>query len=224
MRVRTVLAAAAAVATAAAVAPTAGAAPAAPKPPQVIDIAGDANGANAQGFEDTATMVPDNGTSSGPASYGPADILSVRYTSTIVKKKVTGYTVQLALGGAPSSAVTYRVESTSPFCASLWYEYRVDPSGAAKTGVRCASSDAAATYVVPAAKVSGSTITWTVPLAALGKNYKAGTLLEGLGAQTRGFIWFGGQTVPLPVLGNTTGLTVPQLDHATSTGVFKIGQ
>lgn len=219
MRVRTVLAAA--VAAAAVAAPAAGAA--APKAPQVKDLAGDANAANAQGFEDTATMVPDGGTSTAPASHAPADILSVKWTSTVVKKKVTGYTVALTLGAAPAAGLTYRVESTSPLCASLWYEYRVDPSGVAKTGIRCADQAAPIAYQAAPAKVSGATITWTVPLAMLGKGYKAGTLLDGLGAQTRGFLWFAGQTVPLPVLGNTTGLTVPQLDHATSTAAFKIG-
>ena len=216
MRTRSVL-----LAAAAAVAVAAPHAAAAPKPVVVSDIAGDANGLNAQGFEDDVP-VPDNGTASGPASYAAADIVSVKWASTIVRKKVTGFTITLTLGAAPASGITYRVEHVTPLCASFFAEYRVDYTGAAKTGVRCAASDGAATYVVPAAKVAGSTITWTVPLAAL-KGYKANMVLDELGAQTRGFIWFAGQTVAVPVLGNTTGLTVPQLDHVKGTAAYKIG-
>ena len=186
--------------------------------PQVTDVAADANGINAQG---QSAPVPDKGTPTGPASYAAADIISVQWKSTVVKKKVTGYTITLTLGAAPAAGLTYRIESASPTCASLWSEYRVDPSGTAKTGLRCAEHQIAYANV-PTAVVKGSTITWTVPLAVLGKPYKAGTPLDKLGAQTRGFIWFAGQTVPLPLLGNTSGLTVPQLDHATSDAVFKI--
>lgn len=223
---RTVLAAAfAAVALAV---PQAGAAPA--PAPQVTDIAGDANGLNAQGFEDTATQVPDGGTSTDPASYAAADIRAVTFTktvtTTVVRKKkvtkVTGYTVKLELGAPPASGITYRIEGTTPLCTSFFHEYRVDYTGAAKSGLRCASTDAAATYDIAPAVVSGSTITWTVPLAKL-TGYKVGTLFDNLGAQTRGFVWFAGQTVPVPVLGNTTGLTVPQIDHAVGTTPFKLG-
>ena len=213
----------AALAAAAVAAPSAGAAPA-PKP-QVTDLAGDANGLNAQGFEDDLTMVPDNGTKTDPASYAPADIRSLLFkttsTGTGKRRKVTGYTVALTLGAPPAAGITYRVESVTPLCGAFFHEYRVDPTGAAKTGVRCASSDAAATYAITNAKITGSTITWTVPLGVL-KGYKVGTLFDQLGAQTRGFIWFAGQTVPVPVLGNTTGLTVPQIDHATGPAVYKL--
>ena len=219
MRSRTAVLAA--LAAAAVLAPHAGAAP--KKAPQVKDITGDANGINAQGFEDLAPQVPDGGTATAPASVAAGDIVSVQFASTVVKKKVTGFTVALVLGGAPTAGLTYRVEAVTPACASFFIEYRVDPSGAAKTGVRCAATDGAATYAVAPAKIAGSTITWTVPLAALGKAYKVGTQLTSLGAQTRGFIWFAGQTVDIPELGKTTGLTVPQIDHATSATPFKIG-
>lgn len=217
MRTRLVLLAA--LAAAAAAVPQAGAAPV--KPPQVHDLKGDANGVNAQGFEDTATMVPDGGTATDPASYGPADIQSVRWTSTIVKKKLTGYTISLTLGAAPAPGVVYRVESSSPLCAGLWAEYRIDYTGAGNGNLRC--TDPATRYTIPPVKITGSTITWTIPLKVLGKGYKAGTILDGLGAQTRGFVWLLGQSVDVPTLGPTTGLTVPQLDHATGTAAWKLG-
>lgn len=217
---RTVLAAA--LAAAAVAAPSAFAAPAAP---QITDVAGDANGLNAQGFEDLLTPVPDKGTATAPASYAPADVVSTRFTTTKVKKGkklvVTGYTVTLTLGAPPANGITYRVGASTPLCTSFFHEYRIDPTGGAKTGVRCATTATAATYEVPAVKIVGSTLTWTVPLKAL-KGYKVGTLFDNLDAQTRGFVWLAGQSVDVPALGRTTGFTVPQIDHATSDGVYKL--
>ncbi|HVB27813.1 MAG TPA: hypothetical protein VNE21_07870 [Mycobacteriales bacterium] len=177
--------------------------------PQVTDVAGDANGINGQAIEPSA---PDNMPT--PVDIAAADILSVRFATTCsvvhvhkrVIKTVTGFTVTLHLSAAPTPGLFYRVVSSSPNCASLWFEYDANLSA---TTLRCATSVTGNTsYAIPKVTISGSSIVWTVPRAAMGSDLKVGQTLSGLGAQTRG---------------NAVALVAPQWDDAASSTTWTYG-
>jgi hypothetical protein len=224
MNLRPLLAVAAAVALA--TSPLAHAAPPVKAvAPQVVDPTGDANFANSQGLP----LIPAVPSTSTPADVSGADIQSVlfqTYGTTTVKKvrgkKVTtftpkGFTVTLTLAAAPMSSVIYRVRAATSFCSTFWFEYRNFTDGAKPVLRHNCNADSSA--VVPAtadhdvkATVAGSTIVFDLPLSALPKPNKVGTVVDGLGAETR-------------MLASTpTGyVSAPQVDYATSDAVYKIG-
>lgn len=193
MRARLLLAATAA----AAVAVSLPASAATPKP-QVTDATGDANGVNGQGV---ATGGP---SFSSPASVAGADVVSVTFATTFKKvgtKKVpTGFTVALKLAAAPMSKVIYRVTAVSSQCTDLFFEY----VAAGSTVVRCPASDPTkpdTEYKVPAAKVTGSTITWRIPATAI----PVGSTFTNLSGTTR-------LVTSTPAI----SLTAPQIDEGTN--------
>jgi hypothetical protein len=180
---------------------------AAPKP-QITDPAGDANGFNDQGV---GAPVPSQ---SSPADYSGGDITGVTFASTFVTKKgrrrlvktPTGFTVTMALGGAPGPETFYRVVATIPGCDTLFIEYGTDAAEGG-TAMRCpALPGAQATdYTIAPAAVKDSTITWTIPISVL----PAGTTLTQLNAQTRL---------------NPAVVTAPQIDYASSAATFTVGR
>jgi hypothetical protein len=152
-----------------------------------------------------------------------------KVTVVVKKKKVTklvttttqtpsGFTVTMSLAAAPGPETEYRVTAVTPGCTALYFEYSTDAlvqSGQVpdvpgvlrspkSTQVRCAGTPAAS-FTVPAAVVKNSTITWTVPAAAIA----VGTKLTTLGAETRV---------------NPFALTAPQYDEATSAATFTVGK
>jgi hypothetical protein len=205
MRARTTVAGAAAAAALAATAPCF-AATASPRP-QVVDPAGDANGINDQG-EDVS-----GASAATPVDYSPADITSVTFANTFAKKGsklvLTGFTVTLKLAAAPGPQLVYRVTAATPSCANVFFEY--DTAADATIGkARCAGVPTSKPIAITAAKVMGSSIVWTVPLASI----PAKTRLSALGASVRGLV--GGSTTP--------SATVPQIDAASSTATFTVGK
>ena len=87
-------------------------APAAPAP-HVIDLAGDANGANGQ-----AQGLPVPGTATAPASVGAADIVSVTLATVwrkVGSKKIAnGFTVTMQLSEPPAQGIDYAVLAQVP--------------------------------------------------------------------------------------------------------------
>jgi hypothetical protein len=223
MNLRPLLAVAAALALA--TPPLAHAAP--PPTPQVVDPAGDANFLNSQGLP----LIPAVPSTSTPADVSGADIQSVlfqTYGTTTTKKvrgkKVTtftpkGFTVTLTLGAAPSPGIIYRVRAATSFCSTFWFEYRNFVDGAKPVLRHNCNPAAGTTDVLPPTAdhdvkvaLSGSTIVFDLPMTALPKPNKVGTVVDGLGAETR-------------VLASTpTGyVSAPQVDYAVSDAVYKIG-
>jgi hypothetical protein len=166
--------------------------------PQIVDPKGDANGSNGQG---EITGLPSVST---PVDDANADILSVLFQSTFTKtkvKRVTGFTVTLTLAAAPSSTIFYRVTAKTADCPDLFIEYN------GTTTVRCPSTVPTQNkiYTVPKAKVSGSKITWTIPVSAI-PNHTTLSLLQGTTRVSAAVI------------------TAPQLDEATTTKTFTVGK
>lgn len=181
----------------------------APKP-QITDPTGDANAINGQGI---VTGGPEPAT---PVDVSAADVKSVLFQSTFKTKKVngkvvkvpTGFTVTMTLAAAPTTPeVFYRVIAAVAGCANdVFFEYGTDVATGG-SDVRCPATPPAndQTYSDAAAVVKGSTITWTLPLSA----FRAGTKFSSLEATTRF---------------NPAVVTAPQIDDATSSATFTVGQ
>jgi hypothetical protein len=179
--------------------------------PQLTDPAGDANGINGQGF---LIGGPADGAST-PADLSAADITAVTFASTFKKKKVkdrvvkvpTGFTVTMALSAAPTTPeIFYRVIAPTAGCDSVFFEYGTDVATAG-SDVRCPATPPAEDkeYPASAAIVKGNTITWKVPISA----FPAGTTFSKLEAHTRF---------------NPAVVTAPQIDTASSSATFTVGQ
>lgn len=232
MRVRTVFAAAAAAGALAAPNAFAGTPAAAP---QVIDPAGDANFINSGG-----EPVPVSGDHATPVgSQGYADVVSVTWTRTTVKKgkKIvfTGFTVTAAMSAPPTppagTALVYRMLGVVGGDAAAYLGpvyYTSATPGTPQSALRDDLADTTAgARLTPLALpvIAGNTMTWTVPASVLPKQFKVGSTLTNLYFEVRELESFQGQTAPsaLPVLGGATGLAVGILDNGSSTGSFKIG-
>jgi hypothetical protein len=204
-----------AVLAAAVAAALAGPAGAAAPVPQVTDQRGDANGLNHQGWLDLAG-VPDLSRPSEPASYGPGDVLSVRWATTYARRRVTGFTVTMTLAAPPERGVNYLVDAVSPGCPGylkVWYDTVAE--GGVVTTVLC---DGVVLAQVPPARVTGSQIVWTLPLAALQGRVRPGDVLSGLTAHTRAGAL--ARLDPVPAY-RYTGLRAPVLDVAVGKGTYR---
>jgi hypothetical protein len=209
----------------------AGAAPAAA--PQVTDAAGDAN------FSATAT---EGGAPVGAPNQAYADVLSVAWAPTtvtkVVKKKkvttVTGFTVTTTLAAAPTppagTQVVYRMLGVpggvaSSFLGPVYYTKKSSDPGIPQSALR--DNLTGETRLTPIAMpvIKDATITWTVPLAALPKEFKPGTALQDLYFEVNEIEDFQGAQIPeqSPQYGGAYGLGTGQIDDGSSTAVFKIG-
>lgn len=211
--------------------------------PQVIDKAGDANLLNSQGENaalDPVAIPDNNATPVGSQAY--ADLLSVAWTPTTAKvgkgKKAktvfTGFTVKATLSAPPvapaGTTVVYRMLSQVKGDASLYLGpvyYTSASAGTPQSALRDNLGAGKVTRLTPIALpvISGSTMTWTVPVAALPKEFTLGTSVSNLYFEVREIESFAGQTAPaaLPVIGGSTGLATGILDNGSSTSSFKIG-
>lgn len=214
--------------------------PASAAGPQITDPANDANGVNSQ--SGTSNALPNNQATPG-ASQAYADVLSVEWKTTKAKKKVgrktvtvvTGFTVTTTLSGPPTppqgTTVVYRMLGATPSCGFFGVAYYSTPLSDPTTpqaAIRdnCGGIPTRLTKIN--AVVSGSTITWTVPLSAIPKDTKVGanTVLTGLYFTVTEIEDFKGQKVPdgVPLYGGATGLGVGVLDESRpGDKVFKIG-
>jgi hypothetical protein len=179
--------------------------------PQITDPAGDANGINGQ--PETGGG-PNPNVSTGPASYAPADILSVSFVNNFVTKKVkrktvktpVSFTVTMNLSAAPDPSQTYyQVSAVTKSCPDgVTFEYTTQPSVFAFDDVTCYDGSTFNDYPALPAVVKGNTISWTV----LDSGFPSGAELTGLGAFAgEGFVG-----------------SMPTLDQAESTATFTIGK
>ena len=214
--------------------------------PQVTDLPNDANFVNDQGQPGarTAGVTGNHATPAGSQAY--ADVVSVEWktlkTTKKVKKKtvttVTGFTVTAKLSGAPTppqgTIVVYRMLGTTAKCGFFgvaYYSTKLSDPTTPQSAVRdnCAGSDTP-TRLTPIAMpvISGSTMTWTVPIGAIPKDTKVGvgTTLTGLYFTTTEIEDLKGQKVPdNPVfLSGATGFGYGLIDDSKpGAASFKIG-
>ena len=199
---------------------------------KITDAVGDANAINdgifllsgcaiILGNEVCVPTVPSRSTPVDAASF---DIKTV--TVSTVKKGGKPYamnlTLELSAAPAPAFAV-YRVTGSLPqtpvtgvggveLCSDVFFvEYYTLPLQ--NTSVRtCDPNDETDGYsnvTLPAAKVSGNKIIWTVPFTTLAaRNIKIGAKLNGIGAHDR----------------VATAVTYPQMDVVESTKTYTLGR
>ena len=207
--------------------------------PQITDPANDANFANGQGF---VNGFNNNATPVGTQGY--ADVLSVQWTTlrttkVVKRKKVTtvvGFQVQTKLSAPPTppqgTTIVYRMLGKTPLCGFFGVAYYTTPLSDPETpqsAIRdnCVNGTTRLTKIAPP-YINGSTITWTVPLAAIPKDTKVGvgTLLTEVWFTVNEIEDFQGQKVPdqVPVYGGATGLGLGVVDDSyPGDAAYKIG-
>ncbi len=200
--------------------------------PQVTDIAGDANFLNGQGYSTAGPAAGNNATPAGNQAY--ADVLSATWTPTKVGKKTVGFTVAATLSAPPTppsgSIVVYRMlgqvgGDASMFLGTAWYSSALSDTATPQSALRDNLTGTTRLTAIPLPKIDGATITWTVPLSALPKEFKVGSTLSNLYFEVREIEDFKGQKVPdtVPLLGGASGGGYGLLDTGTSTSSFTIG-
>lgn len=215
--------------------PLLGTASAAGPAPQLMDIAGDANGLNTQG---QGTLPESTATPVGSQSY--ADVLSVTWTpmTTVIKKQkktktvVTGFTVTTVLSAPPvapaGTIVVYRMlgDVNKDHKKYLGPVYYTTASGGQPQSALRENLDGVS-KLIPLAlpTITGSTMTWTVPLTALPKQFTVGDSVTNLYFEVKEIEDFRGQKVPdqVPTYGGASGLGAGFIDVGASTATFKIG-
>lgn len=127
----------------------------------------------------TGPQIKDAKGDGGPAG---TDIVSVTFTSTfkVVRgvKKPTGFTVKMLLDAAPAQQTWFQVEVAKPGCPTYFFGYTTGLASSGGADCRDPQFNSTADPHVRAPTVSGSTITWRVPLASA----PAGTKLKILDA------------------------------------------
>jgi hypothetical protein len=212
------------------VASSASAASTKPVAPQVVDVANDANLLNSQG--NASIDVPNNRQTPG-VSQGYADVLSVRWQATKTVKKVkkktvttiTGFTVTAQLKSAPTvpagTTLAYRMLGGTEQCGSLGVVYfSTKTTNEPQSAIVDTCGNALTPNYTPIANpvISGTTMTWTVPLksvprsAALG----AGSVIGGLYFSVNEVQDLKGQKVPagVPNYSNAGTLFLGVLDDS----------
>jgi hypothetical protein len=191
--------------------------------PQVTDPAGDAN------FVDQGVGGPGVSAPFGSQSYG--DVVSVLWAST---KKA--FTVTATLSGPPTPAsgttLVYRMlgqvaDDASLYLGPVYYTTKSSDPAQPQSALRDNLDSEGATRLTPIdlPKISGSTITWTIPFTKLPKEFKKGKTITNLYFEVREIEDFHGQKVPdgVPSYGGATGLGVGVVDRGSSTSSFKVG-
>ena len=174
----------------------------------VTDVAGDANGLNTQGgLVPVAPPVP--GT---PANLKQADILSFSLGRKDDGKKVKALVGTLTTAGPSDKGVDYRIRMSAPGCTTFYLELERSALGdSAYLRHNCTEGEATsggANFDPIDVVISGSTITWTVPISALPGDVKLGSVLEVKGAQTSA----------------DHAAIFPGIDEVITSTSFKIGQ
>lgn len=199
--------------------------------PQVTDKPGDANFLNSQG---QGTVPESTTTPVGSQAY--ADVLSVTWAPVTVtkakKKVVTGFTVTTVLSAPPvapaGTIVVYRMlgDVNKDHAKYLGPTYYTSPSGGQpQSALRDNLGSASRLTAIALPKIKGSTMTWTVPLTALPKEFSRGSSVTNLYFEVKEIEDFHGVTIPagVPQFGGASGLGVGFIDVGASTSSFKIG-
>jgi hypothetical protein len=199
--------------------------------PQVTDPANDANG----GANHAAAA--DKPTPAGSQSY--ADVTSILWQTTKTTKKVgkktvttvTGFTVTATLSGPPTppsgTSIVYRMLGTTaacPFFGVAYYTTKGSDPKQPQTAIRDNCNGASVARLTPIANpvITGSTLTWTVPLSAIPADtkVKVGSKITGLWFEVREIEDFHGVCVPddggATPYGNACGLGAGALDNSVA--------
>ena len=143
----------------------------------VKDVTGDANGLNDQ-FGLLPAGPPEQ--SNDTLSQKSADIVSFS-----LARKGKAFVGTLTLAAPPAQGTDYRIRMTAPGCSTYFLEYEYAPALAPAGEVRhTCDGGTSATFEAVDATVTGSTITWTIPVRGMPGGLKAGTALSVKGAQT----------------------------------------
>lgn len=207
------------------IAPHATAAPS----PQVTDPAGDANFVNGQG---SVNGLPSAGTPG--ANQGYADVISVLWQTYKKGGKFAGFTVTTTFSAPPvapaGTSLVYRMlgqvnGDSSLFLGPVYYTTKGSDPNQPQSALRNNINGATELTPLDLPKISGNTMTWTVPAKVIPKSFKKGSTLSNLYFEVREIEDFHGAAVPaaVPVYGGATGLAVGTLDNGTSTSSFKVG-
>jgi hypothetical protein len=204
-RLRPVLAAAVVLAIATTGLVSAASAGSKPVPLTVTDVADDANGLNDQfGLLPAA---PEQ--SNGAVSQKSADILSFTLGRKDVGGKPKAFVGTMTLAAPPAQGTDYRIRMTAPGCTTYFLEYEyapaLDPAGEVR---HTCDGGTSAVFEPVDVTVTGSTITWTIPIKGMPGGLKMGTPLSVKGAQTSV------ETVAI----------IPGLDQVRVDKTFVIGQ
>ena len=138
----------------------------------------------------------------GDGGSAGTDIISVTFTTTFKTvrevRRPTGFTVKMLLDAAPAQQTWFRVNVSKPGCPNYFFEYTTSITGADSRDGTCVDSTNLSTVDphVKAPTVSGSTITWRVPITAV----PAGTKIKVLDADTSLLI-----SVSTPVVNGSAG-------------------
>ena len=161
-----------------------------PKLPKAVplvlaDPQGDANGINDQeGLLPAAP--PEQSTPQGERSA--ADILSWSLGRVDDGKQITAVTASMTLAAAPDQLTDYRIEASSPTCPIFWFEVEILPQLGTDGYLRndCVKNGSSVFDKIVDVKISGNTITWTLPVKSFPAGVKLGQALSGLFAATHG--------------------------------------
>lgn len=195
-----------------------------------------------------AAPAPQIKDATGDAAGGQAalDIVTVRFstsgTTTVTKvrgKRVTTYTptklvVTQTLAAAPSTATgtRYRIEATVDGCGQFDIYYVNGSSGpVGNVWFDCPEGalGESGTLLDVVPKISGATMTWELPLKALPREVKAGSVLSGfraftdLGDPVTGILGTGDGAANLLIVPDDPTVGVAVADVATGSGSWKIG-
>lgn len=202
--------------------------------PQVVDMKGDANGANGQGRVDD--RIPSNNNPT-PGSQDGYDVVSVMFeTLRDSKGKPANLVVTMELVGKPSTTgpSIFRVMARTDNCATVYFQYRTALDSAPASTLEYCSTSSSGLSTLESLPVSTFAITdnklrWTVPLAvtsSLPVRIAAGTTLKALSAQTLMNFMTTDTAAPVgiarPAIGVPRGSTV-QVDAALTEGTYTIG-
>jgi len=180
----------------------------APVPLVVTDQGGDANALNDQAF---LTTVPALSGTPTPVDANGFDIRRVTLVTDAAGSDATTLVATLEVTGPVQLGGVYRV-TTNVGGVCLWLERTYSPAALYDTSAArvCDESPAGQTSYAVASVVSGSTVTWTVPLATYGSLALAsGTVVSDIGADARL---------------SEASLTVPSVDVMRSTEAYTVGQ
>jgi hypothetical protein len=175
--------------------------------PQVVDVRGDANG-----FNDQAAL-PAKLSWTSPVSAAAYDLVEVRFATSRVTRRVTGFTVSVTLAEPPAPASTFIVKMSSASCREIWLEHVIAETGDTSSDLRhrCTAVGPAdlPTYAPLQVVTGGRTMTFVLPLEVLPRGVELGETLRDLRAESRTFL---------------LTASVPVIDVATSTATYRIGQ